>query len=234
MKRSVVAAFAVFVSACGAAPPADPSPAASEPKAETNEKLATQQTDFMVACRERMGGAEAYCACGWNLLVDIAGPEALAAEEATREDKAMFEAKIADACVEELTPARVEQQFLAGCTAGGPGREPFCQCMWTALGEKLEPYDIVKGGKTETPAFLAARDYAANRCKDLAMEIQARTGVMKGCVKAPELAPFCECAWGVIRDSHSPAEVLEGTADLAALKPKIKASCQERLPTKKP
>jgi hypothetical protein len=230
MKRTVVAAFAVFASACGAAPPPESSEPTAEPEATSHPELADKEQEFMGACQDQMEGANAYCSCGWNLLVDIAGAEALANDTATRGDMEAFEAKIGEACVGELPPGLIEKQFMEGCTAGGPDREPFCRCSWDALREKLEPLDIARGGKVETPAFTAARDHAAATCKDLAVAVKAQAGFMQGCAKAPPLVPFCRCAWDVIRDHASAEDVIDGKADVEGLKPKIKATCQKHLP----
>ncbi len=234
MKRRV-AAFAVFVSACGAAntpPPDDPS---VEPTAESSSpKLAEVKAEFIGTCRDQVKGAESYCDCGWELLVEVVGEDVLVKDDATPEQMADFEKRLSGACVDELPDEVIQSQFMAGCTTGRQAFGPFCTCSWSALTEKLEPRAIAKGGRKKTPEFMAAREHADTKCKELGMSAKAEVGFMQGCAKAPALLPFCSCAWEIVRDSADAEKILSGEADVDKLKPTIKGTCGKHLPKDPP
>ena len=236
MKR-FVAAFAVFASACGGAPTtpeaADDEAPGTEPE-PASPALAEAKSEFVGSCRDQVKGAEAYCDCSWRLLVEVAGEDALVNDDATPEQMKTFEARLRDACVDELPDDVIASQFMAGCSAGRQSFLPFCKCSWDALTDKLEPRAIAKGGRKKTPEFLAAREHADAQCKDLGVAAKAEAGFMQGCAKAPALVPFCGCAWEIVRDSADAEKILSGEADVDKLKPTIKSTCGKHLPDKPP
>ncbi len=181
-----------------------------------------QRMKFMTTCQENMPDAPDYCSCGWEQFRQTFTAEEMESDHVNEARMAAFKDKVASVCATKIPERKFREVFVNACMEGKPKAGPYCECSWTELRKQLE---VTEFSRT-TPKFRAAKKAALKACYNKASEEIFRDGFFSGCVKKPELKPFCSCAWTALRKEASPADLeMFEDEDWAKMKPKVESSC---------
>lgn len=181
-----------------------------------------QRLKFMTTCQENMPDATDYCDCGWEQFRQTFTAEEMESDRVNEARMASFKEKVASVCASKIPEGKLREVFVKACVEGKPKAAAYCECSWTELRKTLSVTEF----SPTNPKFRAAKKGAVKACSNKASEEIFRDGFFSGCVKKPELKPFCSCAWSTLRKEASPADLeTYDDEEWAKMKPKVEASC---------
>lgn len=241
MKLALGLVSLVLVAACGASTPEEPkNPASAIPAAAATPDNAPASTaasqngrsdaptvdqkamrdQFMQSCTAKLPAPD-YCDCSWVEFKKIfSGTE----ENIDPARMTQFQENVRTACVSKLPEDTVKTTFTTSCE-GKSAKElhGYCACAWTELRKRVALSDFA--GALDDQKGKAAKTEMIKSCGKQFPETVARREFETGCATTAENKPFCECAWKVIREKASAAEIAANMVDMETVKPKLQQSC---------
>ncbi len=97
--------------------------------------------------------------------------------------------------------------FLQGCSRGGEGTGPFCECAWNEMRTIVGDAKMATEGPSEKD-LVESHPRVMAACKGKMPESAVKQGFMQGCIgDRPEMNAYCECSWTEFRKDFSAGDL---------------------------